>query len=73
VEEHFRALGARIDTTDGVKVIFDDGWAMLRPSNTQPLIRLFAEARTQVRLDELVAEFTRLFEKMQDRAIAEKA
>jgi len=73
VEEHFRALGESIDTTDGVKVIFDDGWAMLRPSNTQPLIRLFAEARTQVRLDELVAEFTRLFEEMQEQAIAEKA
>ena len=73
VEEHFRAQGAGIDTTDGVKVMFDDGWAMLRPSNTQPLIRLFAEARTQARLDELVAEFTRLFEEMQARAAAERS
>ncbi len=73
VEEHFRAQGARIDTTDGVKVIFDDGWAMLRPSNTQPLIRLFAEARTQGRLDELVDEFTRLFDEMQERAAAERS
>jgi phosphoglucosamine mutase len=71
LEEHFRALGARIDTTDGVKVIFDDGWAMLRPSNTQPLIRLFAEARTQGRLDELVEQFTDLFHEMEERAIAE--
>ncbi|NIP33663.1 MAG: phosphoglucosamine mutase, partial [Thermoplasmata archaeon] len=46
------------------------GWAMLRPSNTQPLIRLFAEARTQGRLDELVDEFTRLFDEMQERAAA---
>jgi phosphoglucosamine mutase len=73
LEEHFRAAGAKIDTTDGVKVMFEDGWAMLRPSNTQPLIRLFAEARTQERLDELVAEFTRLFKQMQDRAAEEKA
>jgi phosphoglucosamine mutase len=72
LEDHFRAQGARIDTTDGVKVIFDDSWAMLRPSNTQPLIRLFAEARTQSRLDELVAEFTRLFHQMQERAAAER-
>lgn len=71
LEEHFRAQGARIDTTDGVKVIFEDGWAMLRPSNTQPLIRLFAEARTQGRLDELVTEFTGLFHEMQERAAAE--
>jgi phosphoglucosamine mutase len=71
VEDHFRTLGAKIDTTDGVKVIFDDGWAMLRPSNTQPLTRLFAEARTQERLDELVAEFTRLFREMEERAAEE--
>jgi len=73
LEEHFRARGARIDTTDGVKVTLDDGWAMLRPSNTQPLIRLFAEARTQGRLDELVAEFTRLFNEMRERAATERA
>jgi phosphomannomutase/phosphoglucomutase len=73
VEEHFRSRGARIDTTDGVKVMFEDGWAMLRPSNTQPLIRLFAEARTQERLDGLVAEFTRLFEQMRDRAASERS
>jgi phosphomannomutase/phosphoglucomutase len=73
VEEHFRAQGAGIDTTDGVKVMFEDGWAMLRPSNTQPLIRLFAEARTRPRLDELVAEFTDLFEEMRDRAASERS
>ena len=59
--EHFRARGARIDTTDGVKVIYEDGWAMLRPSNTQPLTRLFAEARTRPRMEQLVAEFKRVF------------
>ena len=72
IEEHFRARGAKIDTTDGVKVSFEDGWGMLRPSNTQPLTRLFAEARTQDRLDELVDEFTNLFEEMLERARAEK-
>ena len=73
VEEHWRARGARIDTTDGVKVMFEDGWAMLRPSNTQPLVRLFAEARTQERLDQLVREFTDLFEEMKGRAASERA
>ena len=71
--EHFEALGARIDLTDGVKVIFEDGWAMLRPSNTQPLTRMFVEARTQERLEELIAEFTRLFEQMLERAREESA
>ena len=69
--EHFRAQGAQVDLTDGVKVIFDDGWAMLRPSNTQPLTRMFVEARTQERLEELIGEFTDLFEAMLGRARAE--
>jgi hypothetical protein len=58
---HFRKRGAKVDTTDGVKVIYKDGWAMLRPSNTQPLTRLFAEARTKKRLEQLVREFKKLF------------
>ena len=64
VEDHFRERGAKIDTTDGVKVMFEDGWGMLRPSNTQPLTRLFVEARTIERLEQLVEEFTNLFEGM---------
>ncbi len=69
--EHFRARGAEVDLTDGVKVKFEDGWAMLRPSNTQPLTRMFAEAQTPERLGQLVSEFTHLFEEMLERAKAE--
>jgi phosphoglucosamine mutase len=69
--EHFQAQGTQVDLTDGVKVIFEDSWAMLRPSNTQPLTRMFVEARTQERLDELIAEFSDLFEAMLERARAE--
>jgi len=62
VREDLEAKGAKIDLTDGVKVIFKDGWALLRCSNTQPMIRLFAEANTQERLDELVAEFEGIYQ-----------
>lgn len=34
----------RVDTLDGVKVWLDDGWVLVRPSGTEPLIRVFAEA-----------------------------
>lgn len=40
-------------TLDGVKIIFDDGWILCRPSGTEPLWRCFAEAKTQDRADEL--------------------
>jgi len=40
---------------DGVRVIFPDGWGLVRASNTQPLLVLRFEARTKDRLDEIRA------------------
>ena len=40
---------------DGVRVNFDDGWALIRASNTQPVLVLRLEAVTKERLKELVA------------------
>ncbi|MCI4351049.1 MAG: phosphoglucosamine mutase [Thermoplasmata archaeon] len=37
--------GGRVVTIDGVKIVRDEGWILLRPSGTEPLIRVFAEAR----------------------------
>ncbi|HYW36337.1 MAG TPA: phosphoglucosamine mutase [Balneolaceae bacterium] len=34
------------DTTDGVKIDFDDGWVHLRKSNTEPIIRVYSEGTT---------------------------
>jgi phosphomannomutase len=42
------------DRLDGLTVEFDDWWCNVRPSNTEPLLRLNAEART----DELLREKT---------------
>jgi len=36
----------------------------LRKSNTEPIIRIYAEARSQRRADELASEFTRKLEEM---------
>ncbi len=41
------------DTKDGVRVRFDDGWLLLRPSGTEPIFRCFAEARSEKRAKEL--------------------
>ncbi|MEM2699257.1 MAG: phosphomannomutase/phosphoglucomutase [Candidatus Bathyarchaeia archaeon] len=53
--EEFKALGYETVTVDGVKVIMEDGWFLIRPSNTQPLIRLTAEARSEERLREIAS------------------
>lgn len=40
-------------TIDGVRVIFEDGWGLVRASNTQPALVLRAEATTAERRDEI--------------------
>ncbi|QPJ66784.1 MAG: phosphomannomutase/phosphoglucomutase [Candidatus Nitrohelix vancouverensis] len=52
--EYFRTQYDVVDI-DGVRVDFGDGWALMRASNTQPVMVLRFEAKTQVRLQELIA------------------
>ncbi|HSL67112.1 MAG TPA: phosphomannomutase/phosphoglucomutase, partial [Actinomycetota bacterium] len=42
----------RQDRTDGLTIEFDDWWFNVRPSNTEPLLRLNVEAKTEERLKE---------------------
>jgi phosphomannomutase/phosphoglucomutase len=43
----------RVIDIDGVRILFDDGWALVRASNTQPVIVLRFEANTTERLTEI--------------------
>lgn len=47
IEEQYAAAGATIDHLDGVTIGFPTWWANVRPSNTEPLLRLNVEADTQ--------------------------
>ncbi|MDD3807856.1 MAG: phosphomannomutase, partial [Candidatus Marinimicrobia bacterium] len=40
-------------TVDGVRIKFEDGWGLVRASNTQPIIVVRFEARTEKRLKEI--------------------
>jgi phosphomannomutase len=51
-----RFSDAKISTVDGVRLDFADGWVHLRPSNTEPIVRLIAEAKTDARAWELIDE-----------------
>jgi len=42
-----------VDTTDGVKVRLEDGWFILRGSNTEPIVRVMAEGPTDERAREI--------------------
>ena len=50
------ASGARVDNTDGARVQTDDGWWLLRASNTQDVLVARAEASSEAGLDRLMAE-----------------
>jgi phosphomannomutase len=53
-----------ISTIDGVKIVFPDSWALIRASNTSPMLRLSIEARDQKRLDVLKKEMTKLIKRV---------
>jgi phosphomannomutase/phosphoglucomutase len=50
--EYFKSQYRVVDV-DGVRVIFDDGWGLIRASNTQPVIVMRFEASDQKRLEEI--------------------
>lgn len=45
-----------VNDTDGVKIDFAEGWVHLRKSNTEPIIRVYSEARTMEEADRLAKE-----------------
>lgn len=42
-----RFSGHRISRKDGLRIEFEEGWLLLRPSGTEPIFRCFAEAKTE--------------------------
>ena len=53
--------GYRQITIDGVKVIGDDFWVLVRPSGTEPIMRISAEARTRERAEAIAEQVKELF------------
>ena len=57
-----------IETLDGAKVWIDDEtWIMIRPSGTEPIIRLYAESTDKNLLDSKVEEYVRLIKEQLER------
>ena len=53
----------RVGRTDGFKLFLEEGsWLLVRPSGTEPKLRIYAEAGTEARVDELLSAGTALLE-----------
>jgi phosphomannomutase len=46
LQEKYR--NEKINTEDGLKIDFEEGWVHLRPSNTEPIIRVYSESNSMV-------------------------
>ena len=53
LRSQFEEYGLKTLNIDGMKLIEEDGWVILRASNTEPVVRISAEARTEKKLKEL--------------------
>ena len=62
VEEKFAS--EKVNTIDGVKIDFPEKWVHLRKSNTEPIIRIYSEAKTMQEADELGQEIINIIEKL---------
>jgi phosphomannomutase len=60
LEEYFP--DAQTDRTDGLKLLWPDAWIHVRASNTEPLLRMAAEARSPGQVEELFHRVVRIFE-----------
>ena len=63
IEERASAADTEVDTTDGYRLDYDDGWVLARPSGTEPLVRVYAEAREHDRVTELAEGMERALER----------
>ncbi|MEM3004201.1 MAG: phosphoglucosamine mutase, partial [Candidatus Bathyarchaeia archaeon] len=52
------AKGVRVETTDGLKIWHEDrSWILIRPSGTEPVYRIFAEARSMDEAERLSSRY----------------
>ena len=64
------ASDMKTDTSDGIKVFLKDGWVLVRPSGTEPIIRIYGESRTFARARDIAQEYQALIDGIQEGASA---
>ncbi len=54
------------DSTDGLKLYFEEGWVLMRPSGTEPIIRVYGESHDRDRAKEIALEYQSLIMGLQE-------
>ncbi len=62
VAMHYKS--EKVDTTDGVKVDFQHGWVHIRKSNTEPIIRVYSEAKNEKEAQKLAKDMMNLVDRI---------
>jgi phosphomannomutase/phosphoglucomutase len=63
LKEFARSIeGMEIDETDGVKILMEGAWVLVRPSGTEPIYRIFAEAKDSIKARELAEQNKKIIE-----------
>ena len=57
-------INEKVDLVDGVRIDFTQSWVQLRKSNTEPIIRIYSEAKTIEKCKELIKEIETLIKKI---------
>ena len=52
-----RYSSERVNDIDGVKIDFAESWVHLRKSNTEPIVRIYTEAKSEAEADALAEKF----------------
>lgn len=64
IREYAKSKDYKYLDIDGIKVLFKDGWALVRASNTGPNITARFESKTKEKLEKLQSEFTNVLQKL---------
>jgi len=62
VKEYAKKKDFELIDVDGVRINFPDSWVIIRPSGTEPYVRVFAEAKDEKKAEELLEEYKKLAE-----------
>lgn len=54
-----------VNTQDGIKLDFEDGWVHIRESNTEPIFRIYAEGEDEATAKEIIQPYIKYFKDMQ--------